>query len=289
MHNVWVVGRNGKEKAVGCARKKSYKLTCMLFAGKRKLLHVYFFLFCGTLIRLSYLKTKRQAIVGVKIRYYHLKLKLMSGKKIIVRLENAWMAIEGALNDEEIIKALKPYGYSRQEILKGKALYNDADALHNNRSVKFSRQRKATDHFNHARLEAHAIYIRHVQLARLVVPPDRTRYPLLHLNGSRKRAFTEWLSQARAFYQNISLIAEELARQGVTPEELEQAAAMVDAVTAARVQQNAHKSRVQQSKEERDAALEALNVWMEDFTRTVRFAFAKNPRQLEALGVAVKS
>ena len=212
----------------------------------------------------------------------------MPNKKIIAQLENAWMAIEGALNDKEIIKVLKPYGYTRQEILKGKALLEDTYALHNDRSVKFSLQRDATDHFNKARTEAYNIYIHHVQVARLVVPPDRTRYPLLQLNGIRKRTFTEWLSQAWAFYQNVSLIAEELARQGVTQEELEQAAAMVEAVAAARVQQNARRSKVQQSKEERDAALEALHVWMEDFLRTVRFAFAKNPQQLEALGMVVR-
>ncbi len=124
-------------------------------------------------------------------------------------------------------------------------------------------------------------------MARLAVPVDRERYPLLQLNGQRERSLTGWLSQARVFYLNIDLIAEEMARQGILREELDQAAAMIDAVATARVQQHASKSKVQQSKEERDAALEALHVWMQDFLRTARFAFAKNPQQLEALGLVV--
>ena len=211
----------------------------------------------------------------------------MANQSITKQIENSWMAIEGVLSNPQLIKALEPYGYTRKELLKGKALCEDASLIQNSRRVKYSQQRNTTDQLNLARKQAHEVYMQHVQLARMVVPADRERYPLLQLEGRRERTLTKWLHQVRAFYQNVGLIATELEKRGVTSEELAQAAAMVEAVAAARVQQNAHKSNVQQSKQERDAALEALHVWMADFLRAARFAFAKKPQQLEALGIVV--
>jgi len=204
------------------------------------------------------------------------------------QLQSAWTAIEGALNDPEIMKALKPLGYDNKEMNKGKALCQDAFGIQNAYKAKYGKQRQSTDHLHTARSEAYNQYMEHLQLARMVVPRDRDRYLLLQLKGPRNRTFTGWLSQARAFYQNIDLVAADLERRGVTREELEQAGASVEAVAAARVQQNACKSKAQQSKEERDAVLEALHVWMTDFLRAARYAFAKNPQQLEALGLVVR-
>ncbi len=211
----------------------------------------------------------------------------MKNQSIITQIEQSEMAIDGVLNDPTLIKVMEPLGYSRKELLRGKALSQDASHIQNDRDIYYSEQRATTKSLNDTRRHAHAVYIEHVYLARMVVPTDHKYYSLLKLGAPRERILTKWLAQARSFYRNIHLIAPELEKRAVTAEELTQAAAMVQAVATARVQQNARKSNVQKSKKQRDAALEALNVWMEDFLRTARYAFAKNPQQLEALGIVV--
>lgn len=80
-----------------------------------------------------------------------------------------------------------------------------------------------------------------------------------------------------------------MLRQGITEDEIEQAKAMIEAVEAARVEQNHGRSHSQQAKEQRDAARAELQQWMKKYKKALRFAFDENKQQLEALGIVVPS
>lgn len=205
------------------------------------------------------------------------------------RLEQAHMAIEGALNTPGIIKALIPLGYDRKAIQGGKALYEQAILQQSLRESEYNTQKDNSSMLKDAFAEARKMYIEHVKLARLSIPPDRYHWHNMKLRGSRKNDMTGWLFQAQAFYRHTAPVAELLAKRGISQEELAQAQAMVEAVAASRVKCNYGKSNAQQAKEQRDKAMQDLQAWMKKFMKAARYAFDENKQQLEALGVVVTS
>lgn len=78
-----------------------------------------------------------------------------------------------------------------------------------------------------------------------------------------------WLSQeAITFYQEIVL----MARFGVSADVLQQTKAMMTALSAARREQMQRKGEAQDATKRYDAALIALDTWMEDFRTAARLA-----------------
>jgi hypothetical protein len=111
----------------------------------------------------------------------------------------------------------------------------------------------------------------------------------MKLTGPRRDDLTGWLMQTQAFYRHAGAVADLLAQSGISTEELAQAQAMVEAVAAARVQQNLHKSSKQRARVQRDKDREALQGWTRKFVKAARYAFDEDTQQLEALGMVVAS
>lgn len=203
-------------------------------------------------------------------------------------LERSYFAIEGVRSNPDRAKALKQVGWTTQETTQGWKLYETAYGSYSNQKEKVSQQRSATDALRKAEAELDGIYKKHLSLTRMAVPYERDLYLTLELKGRRKTGRPAWFGQIRNFYDNIGKVADQIAPYGVTAEEISQAQAMIDAVTAARVKQNDARGAAQQARIDRDQATKELNSWMSKFIRTARFAFADTPQQLEALGIIVK-
>lgn len=204
-------------------------------------------------------------------------------------LERSRLMIEGALANPKIIQALAKVGMDKKEILRGKALLLKMGNQQYERESEGNAQKETTRQLRKAYADAHALYITHVKYARMVVSPQSETWDNLKLSGIRRKDMNGWLSQAEAFYRNVSAIGALLAARGITSEELAQAQAMVEAVAAARVQQNRYKSNKQMAKERRDAERKALKQWMRKFVKAARFVFDEDRQQLEALGIVVPS
>lgn len=210
-------------------------------------------------------------------------------RSIEQQMENARLAIEGALGDTYLLKQLAEYGYGRKKIQEGKALYEKVRLLQNVFRQEQAGKLEATDQLRAAFNEAHAVYIRHIKLARMAIPHDRELWDILALSGARNRNLNGWLSQAEIFYANVDQVTDDLATFGVMEDELGQARAMVEAVVDAKVKQNSEISDTQQARLQRDQALNTLHQWMRKFKQIARIAFEGNAQQLEALGITVTS
>lgn len=204
------------------------------------------------------------------------------------KLERSYFAIEGVRSNPDRAKALKQAGWTTQETTQGWNLYQKAYGSYTDQKEKMSQQRIATDALRQAEADLDGIYKKHLSLTRMAVPYERDIYLTLELNGKRKKERSAWFGQIRNFYDNIGKVADQITPYGVTTEEIAQAQAMIDAVTAARVKQNDARGAAQQARIDRDEAYKELNTWMSKFIRTARFAFADTPQQLEALGIVVK-
>jgi hypothetical protein len=208
---------------------------------------------------------------------------------IAQRLLMAQIAIEAVLGDAMLQAALAAHGYDRARLLQGQALRDQATALVQQRRAHLGDQIAATDTRDGARAQAHAIYMRHVAIARVALRAERGPTHKLDLSA-RKRTHAGWLMQAQQFYASATgddAILSRMAAYGVTREQLAAAQAQVAAVARSIVAQQGRKGVAQETTRARDAALRALDGWMRDFMAIARVALASQPEALERLGVVV--
>lgn len=206
------------------------------------------------------------------------------------RLERARLVIDGALADNNITKETTRFGFDRKACQQARKLYEEAYEVQMTKDSEVGTQRETTQSRRQAQEEAHQLYMQHLTIARMAIPRSETElWKQLGLNGKRETSLTGWLTQVNKFYQNINRAGEVMARYNVLPEELQQVAAKIQAISAMRVAQNRTRSQSQQLREQRDASLLQLEKWVRTFLKIARIAFEDNPQQLEALGQAVPS
>lgn len=213
----------------------------------------------------------------------------MRRRGIYDELEKSRLMIEGALSNPKMLQALARVGMDKKEIVRGRDLLLKMGNQQYERESEENAQKETTRQLHKSFTDAHAVYITHVKYARMVVPPQSEAWDNLKLTGIRRKDLNGWLAQAQAFYRHVGAVAELLAARGITPEELAQAQAMVEAVAQARVQQNLYKGNKQSAKEKRDQERKALKQWMRKFVKAARFAFDEDKQQLEVLGIVVPS
>ena len=205
------------------------------------------------------------------------------------QLDRAEIAIEGALRHPAIMKRMAEFGYDKKRIMGGKTLLNEAKMLQSAKNQKKGDQREASATLKRDHQLAWKTYIQHVTLTRLVVDEASGTWKKLQLSGARKRSFAGWLEQARSFYQELSQDEATLEKIRISPAEIAQAQAMVEAVRAARQQHKYCKGEAQQSTQTSRHTLQELNIWMKRFLKIATVALEGQEQMLEALGMVVKA
>lgn len=193
------------------------------------------------------------------------------------RLLTAQMALDEVLADAALQAALAPRGYDQARLLEGRALRDTAQALAQQQRARTGDQRRAKAVKEATKSQAHAFFKSQVDLARTALRDDPGAAEALDL-GVRKRSSAGWLAQAQQFYANAlndPAILGKLATFGITREELEQGQSQVEAVVAGAVTHQQRKGVKQETTRARDAALAALDRWMQDFNAVVRVALAR--------------
>ena len=208
-------------------------------------------------------------------------------------LRQANSAIEGALTNPAILEALAPYGYTRDRIIQeGQALYNSASDSIQNQQEDRTDQLRATKTFNTLKDTFNQTYTRHLNLARVIFKNDSATASLLQLKGERGRTYAAWYKQVKQFYYsalNKPAIGDRLATLNIKQNDLKDAQQALTAVEAARVARDHQKGTAQAATQKRQAALEALQDWISDYTAVARIALAHDPQVLEGLGLLVRS
>lgn len=213
-------------------------------------------------------------------------------RSIARRLDAAQLAIGGALANADIQGYLAEYGYDLTRLQAGQALYQAALAAHHRQKLQYGNQHAATVEVNRLWRAAHADYTRYVKVARVALQDDHSAATQLALRGRRKRPLSSWLLQAQQFYENAltdQAILAQLAGFGITRDKLEAGLAQVEAVEAANLLQENARGEAQDATQVRDAALKALEAWLNDFMAIARVALEPRPQLLEALGIVVPS
>jgi len=213
----------------------------------------------------------------------------MKNKGITDSIQDWQLTLDAARANPQISKELAKQGYNGDRMNVGIGLVGEFKVQQQAYQQAIGEQCGATDALQLAQQVANATYMFHIKVARLAVPKDRDLWRTLGLNGRREQSYNGWLEQTEAFYDNLPEALPFLKNHGITAASIEQAKEQIQAVRDARVSQTHRKGATQISKQQRDETLAQLEEWMEDFIRTARFVYAKNPQQLESLGIAVSN
>ena len=201
------------------------------------------------------------------------------------------LRIMGAMNDETILTRVSGMGYNTDRLNAGKILLDEVVVLHQKIVKENAELAHAYDLRNKEREEADSLYIKYFTLAKIAFAHDSAAFVALHLNARTTPSLNGWLSQTKNFYtlllQNQKW-SDSLQAFNVSRQDLEAGLKEVlDVETAASVILK-EKGEAQDAVDKRDAKLDELNRWINDFEAVARLALAASPQQLEKLGIVVK-
>ena len=201
------------------------------------------------------------------------------------------LRIMGAMNDETILTRVSGMGYNTDRLNAGKILLDEVVVLHQKIVKENAELAHAYDLRNKEREEADSLYIKYITLAKIAFAHDSAAFVALHLTARTTPSLNGWLSQTKNFYTLLlqnqkwtdSLQAFNVSRQDLEAGLKE----VLDVETAASVILK-EKGEAQDAVDKRDAKLDELNRWINDFESVARLALAASPQQLEKLGIVVK-
>ena len=188
----------------------------------------------------------------------------------------------------DIAAALAVYGYDAIKLGAGDPLLATAEELQAVQKKEYSEQYAATTALGEAWKAADKTYATHRKLAKLALRDEPDDQKALMLHEHKAKTLNPWLGQAGVFYKNLLESAEMLATMAMYNITDLMLIATRDAVVQVAVfngDQEREKSEAQKATKTRDAALDALDVWYNEFRALARIALEDDPQRLEALGL----
>ena len=183
-------------------------------------------------------------------------------KSIDQRLLEAQQAINGSLNNPDILQAVTRMGYDQPRLQTARALYDEVMGLVAAQQREYGEQYEASATLQAAWDAADLAYKRTLKLCRIVFRDSTKAQNTLGLNGSRKKSLSGWIEQVTTFYMNLTgdagLVAA-LSTYGYDKTKLQGEAALVQAVVEARAAQNKERGEAQEATQLRDAKLDELD------------------------------
>ena len=189
-------------------------------------------------------------------------------------LEQTRYMISAASSYPPVLELLSQYGYGKERLQQGLALYEAAHAaMQAQRSATYVKIRGTTA-FQEQWKEAKLHYQVDLSRARYVLRNNEEARNLLMLEGKRPAAFEAWYEHAMTFYSGLRDHPEwqtKATGMGFAMERVDQGIQRLQALEELRTQ--------------RDAAFESLNDWMSIFRAVARLALVDQPHYQVYLGL----
>ncbi len=205
---------------------------------------------------------------------------------------NATIIFDNSQSNPDIAAALDAFGYDAAAIKEGQALLNTARSLYDAQIKEYGEQHAATQAFLEASKQADKTYAAHRRLAKIAFKKDAQRKTDFHLNERKPQAFNPWYDQARHFYTALLADTEaqtKLARYKITLEVLQAAQSQVEQTFALNSAQEREKGEAQDTTQQRNVAIEALDEWLSEFKVIARIALEDSRQLLESLNLGAIS
>ncbi len=200
----------------------------------------------------------------------------------------AIIAIDGALGDANIMTEFKKIGLGETKLQEGKALAEGVSSLQKDQRKEKAGKSDASEKFSALKFELDEKHHDRVKLAKVLFKNDIQKRTALGLDADRKRAFSAWNAQLALFYTNSlndpSIIAE-LAKIGLTEEELKHTQQQLNELMQLKLNAESEKSGAVKATEERDTKLSELEDFMSELKVFAKVALKKRPDLLKKIGM----
>lgn len=206
--------------------------------------------------------------------------------------ERCRLTLTNSKNDPMIWAVLQDFGTTQEHLDEGWAIYNSTRALWNQVLSEHAESLAAGKQFRHSLELLRKIFRRHRNMALIYFD----RYPevliLLGVKGDYPVQNIELLDAVEFFYNAIKNnvdVQQHMAKIKITPEIADEGLALLNTVLLQRSMYDQEMAEAQDLTKSKDAALDNLRNWMQNFHATARVALYDHPQKLEALGIFVRS
>lgn len=201
------------------------------------------------------------------------------------------LRIKNSIEDPKIKEAVSLLGYTEERLGTGDELLNQSEQLSEQFNKEYGEVEQAFITRNREREKANAVYLKHLAVARIALKEDKAAQIALKLNGRRATTLSSWLNQCSTFYNNLlnnESWMNAMAGFNASSEALSNGLQLVQNVANYADVIMREKGDAQNATRLRDAKLEELAEWINDYETIARLALAENPQLLEKLGIVVK-
>ena len=182
---------------------------------------------------------------------------------------------------------LAPLGYDAKRLSDGLALLDAAITEADEQTVEYEEQYAATATLGQTLRAWKAVYIPHLELARLKFKGNALAR-VLGLTGERRTDTAGLLGQGRQFYVGLrddAALGAAMAEWKVGPGVVAAALAAIERVEDAAVDQAREAGEAEVATAERDAAVKALTDFLAVYHELARIVLADAPQLMETLGL----
>ncbi|MBR8535469.1 hypothetical protein KDU71_07855 [Carboxylicivirga sediminis] len=201
------------------------------------------------------------------------------------------LRINNSINDEQIQTRVATMGYTAERFETCIVLLDESDNLCKQFEKEYGEVEQAFATRNAEREKADKVYLRHLAVARIALKDDKAAQVALRLSGRRATSLSGWILQGDTFYNNLLSNDSWLAKMSefnTDREALTQGQQLINNVASYADVIMREKGDAQNATKLRDAKLEELAEWVNDYETIARLALADSPQLLEKLGIVVK-
>lgn len=207
-------------------------------------------------------------------------------------LENYRVALDNAEQQPQIANTLAEYGYPKEEIAKGRQLFEQT-----RQAFDFNKQEDVETTEARADYDTHwenlsDYYGLHRKKAKVVFRNDEVTLHKLELHRAVPRSYILWVETMKTFYHGVQTdpnLQRKLARLKVAQEDIANGLASIAELENKRSYYLREKGESQEATKTKDEAFQKMDEWMRDFYAVAKIALEEQPQLLESLGLLVRS
>ncbi len=207
-------------------------------------------------------------------------------------LENYRLVFTNLSEVTDIQTEMAEYGYDETAINEGKALYQKARDLYDQRQQESNEEKQAYDVFDEAFDQLKEKYKKDHKKAKVALLKHPELHEPFYLKKRMPQSYLKLMQEAKEFYQQIQTNAEAkpyLKRFKLTEEIATAQLTLIEEVAERRAKYEKEKGESQQATKNKNKAFQEISEWIREFYTVAEIALEDQPQLLESIGKFVKS
>lgn len=194
--------------------------------------------------------------------------------------------------ETELATEMASYGYDKEKVAEGKALYDKANELYLKNKKENADETTASLEYRKKLDELLEIYTNHRKRAKVVFRDQADTLKLLALSGSASRNRAGLLKEIEILYVNLNnneTLLNEVKIMKISAEDIKYQIQRLNDVQTAHANYLQEKGESQQATKDKNEAFAKLEKWVRNLYAVAKIALEDKPQLLEGIGKIIKS